>query len=59
MEIALRFLADPGFQEGISYDTGVSQPTVSRTIPFVLSKIVEKHADWIKWPMTYEERNQV
>lgn len=50
MMILLRFLADPVFQTGIAEDIGVSRSTVTKTIPFVLEKIVDKSKEWVRFP---------
>lgn len=55
MEVTLRFLGDPGFQEGIGYDMGLSQPTISRTVAECIPKIAERVNDWVKWPNSMQE----
>lgn len=55
MEIFLRYLADPGFQSGVSLDFGVSRSTVSKTFSFVLDKINLKAHEWIHFPLTANE----
>ena len=55
MEIALRYYADPGFQNGVSEVVGVSQATVSRTVAFVTDRIVAKRNTWIVFPRTTQE----
>ena len=50
MEVTLRYMADPGFMNGLSEVVGVSQPTVSRTVKFVVEEICNKVGDWIKFP---------
>lgn len=47
MEITLRYMADPGFMNGLSEVTGVSQPTVE--------DICSKAGGWIKFPSTQAE----
>ena len=42
MEICLRYLAYPGFQNGVGEVVGVSQATVSRTVKFVVESICHK-----------------
>ena len=49
-EICLRYMADPGFQNGVSEVVGVSQPTVSRTVKFVAEKICDQSQTWIRFP---------
>ena len=55
MEITLRYMADPGFMNGLSEVVGVSQPTVSRTVQGVVEEICSKVGDWIKFPSTQAE----
>lgn len=55
MRIFLRYVADPGFQNGIGEEIGVHQSTVSRTITCVTEKIKEKTDEWIKFPSTIED----
>lgn len=50
MKIFLRFLGDPGFQTGIAEDIGVHRSTVTKTIPYVLGKVVEKSTEWVVFP---------
>ena len=50
MKIFLRYLADPGYQNGIGEEIGVHQTTVSKVINSVVSKIVEKASVWIQFP---------
>lgn len=59
LEIALRYLSDPGFQEGVAYDCGVHQTTVSKVISSTLDAISMKMDEWIKWPTTEEEMSKV
>ncbi|CAH1957582.1 unnamed protein product [Acanthoscelides obtectus] len=40
MKICLRYLGDPGYQQGIGQELGVSQATVSRTVDRVVNSIV-------------------
>ena len=42
MEVCLRYMADPGFQDGVSEVVGISQPTVSRTVKQVVGQICLK-----------------
>lgn len=42
MEIFLRYMADPGYQNGVGEDVGVTQPTVCTTIWFVCQSILKK-----------------
>ena len=55
MEITLRYMADPGFMNGLSEVVGVSQPTVSRTVKEVVAQICNRAAVWIKFPNTQVE----
>lgn len=50
MMVFLRFLADPGYQNGIAEDLGISRSTVTKTVPFVLEKIVDKSKEWVIFP---------
>lgn len=50
MQIFLRFLSDPGFQIGIGKEEGVHRSTVSKTITYVLPRIVAKSRQWISFP---------
>ena len=59
MEITLRFLGDPGFQEGIAYDSGLHQSTVSKNVFYTLTSISQTLNNWIKWPDTALEKSQV
>ena len=54
IEIALRYFADPGYQNGVSEVVGVSQPTVSRTINDVVDAICRQASDWIVFPSTHQ-----
>ena len=58
MEICLRYFSDPGFQNGVSEIVGVSQPTVSRTVKYVIERIVAKRDVWIIFPTTTQDFNQ-
>ena len=58
MEITLRYMADPGFQNGLSVELGVSQPTVSRTVTEVVEAICFQASDWIKFPRSTAEFDQ-
>lgn len=39
-----------GFQIGVGEDIGVSQPTVSNIVRWVVRKIIDKAHIWIKFP---------
>ncbi|CAH1990869.1 unnamed protein product [Acanthoscelides obtectus] len=52
MKICLRYLGDPGYQQGIGQELGVSQATVSRTVDRVVNSIVAQSNEWIKFPTT-------
>ncbi|CAH1966591.1 unnamed protein product [Acanthoscelides obtectus] len=52
MKICLRYLGDPGYQQGIDLGLGVSQATVSRTVDRVVNSIVAQSNEWIKFPTT-------
>lgn len=55
MEIFLRALSDPGFQQGVGVDVGVHQTTVSKVIKEVSQKIVLKKNAWISFPKNARE----
>ncbi|CAH1960740.1 unnamed protein product [Acanthoscelides obtectus] len=40
MKICLRYLGDPGYQQGIGQELGISQTTVSQTVGGVVNNIV-------------------
>ncbi|CAH1985251.1 unnamed protein product [Acanthoscelides obtectus] len=52
MKICLRYLGDPGYQQGIGQELGVSPATVSRTVDRVVNSIVAQSHEWIKFPTT-------
>ncbi|CAH2014012.1 unnamed protein product [Acanthoscelides obtectus] len=52
MKIRLRYLGDPGCQQGIGQELGVSQAMVSRTVDRVVNSIVAQSNEWIKFPTT-------
>lgn len=54
MEILLRYLADPGFQNGVGEDFGVHS-IVAKTFDFVLEKGILKAEDWIHSPQIIAE----
>nr|CAI5845074.1 unnamed protein product [Callosobruchus analis] len=51
MQIFLRFLSDPGFQIGVGKDEGVHRTTVSKTVKFVLMKIIQKSHIGLRFPI--------
>lgn len=55
MEIALRYLSDPGFQRGVAEDAGCHQSTVSRAVKSTVAQICTGAHRWIKFPMTAAE----
>ncbi|CAH1967912.1 unnamed protein product [Acanthoscelides obtectus] len=55
MKICLRYLGDPGYQQGIGHEFGVSQATVSRTEDRVVDGIVAQSNECIKFPTTNHE----
>ncbi|CAH2016328.1 unnamed protein product [Acanthoscelides obtectus] len=55
MKICLRYLGDPGYQQNIGQELGVSQATVFRTVDRVVNSIVAQSNEWIKFPTTYHE----
>ncbi|CAH1963182.1 unnamed protein product [Acanthoscelides obtectus] len=52
MKICLCYLGDPGYQQGIGQELGVSQATVSRTVDRSVNSIVAQSNEWIKFPTT-------
>ncbi|CAH2008037.1 unnamed protein product [Acanthoscelides obtectus] len=52
MKICLRYVGDPGYQQGIGQELGISQATVSRTVDSVVSSIVAQLNEWIKFLTT-------
>ncbi|CAH1977475.1 unnamed protein product [Acanthoscelides obtectus] len=48
-------LGDPGYQQAIGQELGVSQATVSRTMDRVVKNIVAQSNEWIKFPTTNHE----
>ncbi|CAH2015366.1 unnamed protein product [Acanthoscelides obtectus] len=48
MKICLRYLGDPGYQQGFGQELGVRQATVFRTVDRVVN-------EWIKFPTTNHE----
>ncbi|CAH1970158.1 unnamed protein product [Acanthoscelides obtectus] len=59
MKICLRYLGDPGYQQGIGQELGVSQATVSRTVDRVVNSMVAQSNEWIKFPTTNHELKEV
>ncbi|CAH1992583.1 unnamed protein product [Acanthoscelides obtectus] len=55
MKIALRYLGDPGDQQGIGQELGLSQATVSRTVDRVVNSIAAQSNESIKFPTTNHE----
>ncbi|CAH2012763.1 unnamed protein product [Acanthoscelides obtectus] len=55
MKICLRYLSEPGYQQGIGQELGVSQATVSRTVDRVVNSIVAQSNEWIKFTTTNHE----
>ncbi|GLV38166.1 uncharacterized protein CBL_12812 [Carabus blaptoides fortunei] len=53
MELFLRTLGDPGFQEGVGADLGIHQSTVSKIVKEVVKKVVVKKDIWIQFPVTH------
>lgn len=52
--IFLRFLEDPGYQNGFAEEIGVSRSTVKKfmgpLLTFVLGNVVNKSKDWLVFP---------
>ncbi|CAH1954640.1 unnamed protein product [Acanthoscelides obtectus] len=59
MKICLRYTSDPGYQQGIGQELGVSQATVSRTEDRVVNRIVAQSNEWLKFPTTNHELMKV
>nr|CAH7714155.1 unnamed protein product [Callosobruchus chinensis] len=55
MKVFLRYIADPGYQNGVGEIIGIHQSTVSKTIAKVMDKILQKANLWIKFPSSNEE----
>ncbi|CAH1998052.1 unnamed protein product [Acanthoscelides obtectus] len=55
MKICLRCLGDPGYQQGIGQELGVSQATVSRTVDRVANSIAAHSNECIKFPTANHE----
>lgn len=58
IKICLRYLSNPGYQQGIGQELGVSQATVSRTVYAVIDSIIAHSNEWIKFPTTNRERTE-
>ncbi|XP_022906051.2 putative nuclease HARBI1 [Onthophagus taurus] len=58
IKIFLRYMTNPGFQTGVAEELGIHQSTVSKTITFVINKILEKAPLWIKFPSTLNQVNE-
>nr|CAI5844130.1 unnamed protein product [Callosobruchus analis] len=58
MKVFLRYMASPEFQMGVAEELGITQSTVSKTISFVMNKILEKSHLWIKLPSTQPKINE-
>lgn len=50
MRVFLRYIGDPGFQSGVGEDIGVHRTTVSKTFSHVLTEIMQKKDQWIRFP---------
>ncbi|CAH2005494.1 unnamed protein product [Acanthoscelides obtectus] len=55
MKICLRYLGDPGYQQGIGQELGVSQATVSRTVDRIVNSIVAQSNEWLSFSTTNHE----
>ncbi|CAH1980170.1 unnamed protein product [Acanthoscelides obtectus] len=55
MRICLRYLGDPGYQQGIGQELGVSQATLSRTVDRVVNSIVAQSNEWLRFSTTNRE----
>ncbi|CAH2016692.1 unnamed protein product [Acanthoscelides obtectus] len=49
MKICLRYLGDPGYQQGTGQELGVSQATVSRTVDRVVNSIFAQSNESINY----------
>lgn len=56
VEVTLRYLSDPGFQNSVSKETGIHQSTISKTIATVLPRIAHMSKDWIVFPRTNAQK---
>ena len=59
MKVTLRALGDPRFQEGISYDMGIHQSTVSRAVYETINKIYDRQKEWVNFSTTFQEYQRV
>ncbi|CAH2016553.1 unnamed protein product [Acanthoscelides obtectus] len=59
MKICLCYLGDPGYQQGIGQEIGVSQAMVCRIMDRVVNSIVTQSNEWIKFPTTNHELMEV
>ena len=52
MKIFLRYVGDPGYQNGVAEDIRMHRNTVFDTIWQVTQSIVEQAENWIKFPLS-------
>ena len=57
LEVTLRYLSDPGFQISVGNEVGIHQTSVSRTVKFVLDKLIDVSSEWITFPTSQESQN--
>ncbi|CAH2013915.1 unnamed protein product [Acanthoscelides obtectus] len=55
MKICQRYLGDPGYQQGIGQELGISQTMVSQTVDRVVNSIVAQSNERIKFTTTNHE----
>nr|CAI5868928.1 unnamed protein product [Callosobruchus analis] len=53
MQTFLRLLSDPGFQIGVGKDEGVHRTIVSKTVKFILMKIIQKSHISLRFPINH------
>ncbi|KAJ8874922.1 hypothetical protein PR048_022812 [Dryococelus australis] len=57
MEIFLRYVADPGFQSGVTEVFCVERTTVSKTYDVVMDHIFDRALNWIRFLNSVQEMN--
>ena len=55
MEQCLAYMSDPGFMSRVGEVAGVSQPTISRTVSYVVDEVCKQKDVWIKFPSSRNE----
>lgn len=56
--MALRYLANPGFQSGIAREFGIHQTTVSKTAWQVVQNVCSQSQEWVTWPTRSQQQLQ-